>query len=222
MQIRVFVQARMSSVRFAGKMLAPFHGRPLVASVVDGIARGGLRPQIVLLTSTHPSDDPLVDFVLRDCQVPVFRGELDNVVARYQACLRVHPCDWFVRISGDSPLMDGMLVHRMIDFIEPGFDMVTNVKRRTFPPGQSVECVRSAAFAPLEAASLSAAQREHVTTVFYEQPRWRIRSIVCRDPIWAQTRLVVDTEVDLRAVEVFAATEVGRLLDLAPLAEIES
>lgn len=212
----------MSSARFPGKMLAPFRGRPMVASVLQGIARGGLRDSIVLLTSMEPSDDALADFVLRDCHVPVFRGDLDNVVGRFQACLKAYPCDWFVRISGDSPLMDGMLVQRMIEFIEPRFDIVTNVKRRTFPPGQSIECVRSAAFASLDAGSLSVAQREHVTPVFYEESRWKLRSIVCRDPQWAAQRLVVDTPGDLAAVERFSQTEEGGRLSLAPLAEIEA
>lgn len=212
----------MSSARFPGKMLAPFRGRPMVVSVLDGIACGGLRDRIVLLTSMEPSDDALADFVLRDCHVPVFRGELNNVVGRFQACLKAYPCDWFVRISGDSPLVDGMLVQRMIDFIEPGFDIVTNVKRRTFPPGQSIECVHSAVFASLDAGSLSAAQREHVTPVFYEDPRWKLRSIVCRAPQWAAQRLVVDTPDDLIAVERFAQSEEGSRLSLAPLAEIEA
>jgi spore coat polysaccharide biosynthesis protein SpsF len=220
MQIRIFIQARMSSTRFPGKMLAPFRGRPLIAGVIDGIAHGGLRERIVVLTSTEASDGQLADYVLRECNVPVFRGDLDNVAGRFQACLKAYPCDWFVRISGDSPLMDGMLVARMIDFIDPAFDIVTNVKRRTFPPGESVECLRSAAFAALDAAALSPAQREHVTTVFYEQPQWKLRSVVCRDPQWATTRLVVDTPEDLRAVEAFAAS--GNAVSFAALAEVEA
>lgn len=209
----------MSSARFPGKMLAPFRGRPLIESVIDSIARGGLREQVVVLTSTERSDDPLADHVLRECKVPVFRGDLDNVAGRFQACLKAYPCDWFVRISGDSPLMDGLLILRMIELIEPGFDLVTNVKRRTFPPGQSVECVRSAAFASCDAASLTPSQREHVTTMFYDEPQWTLRSVVCRKPQWAATRLVVDTPDDLRGVEAFAAANAAP--SFAQLAEVE-
>ena len=211
----------MSSVRFPGKMLATFCGRPLVSSVINGIARGWPRSQVIVLTSTHSSDDELAKFVVHDCGVAVFRGELDNVVARFQACLETHPCDWFVRISGDSPLMDGALVRRMTEFIAPELDVVSNVKRRTFPSGQSVECVRTAAFASLDPATLTAAQREHVTTVFYDGPQWNVRSIVCRDPQWASKRLVVDTIEDLHALEAFADTDAGRTLSFSSLAEID-
>jgi spore coat polysaccharide biosynthesis protein SpsF len=108
-----------------------------------------------------------------------------------------------------------------MDTIEPRFDLVTNVKHRTFPPGQSVECVRSAAFAALDTTLLTPAQREHVTPVFYERSDWQVRSVVCREPRWAGTRMVVDTAEDLRQVEIFAGTEVARTMSFASLCEIE-
>lgn len=221
MKVCVFIQARMSSERFPGKMLAPFCGRPLIASVVDGVRRGGFSSDIVVLTSTDQTDDPLADYATQHCDVSVFRGPLDDVVARFQACLVAYPCDWFVRISGDSPLMDGALVRRMTEFIDPEFDVVTNVKRRTFPPGESVECVRSAVFAKLRSSELSGPEREHVTKVFYDRSDWRVRSVVCREPHWSETRLVVDTVSDLRAVEVFAGNLAGKSLPFSSLAGIE-
>ena len=211
----------MSSARFPGKMLAPFLGRPLIANVLDGLSRDNLHPQVAVLTSTEASDDALAEFVEQTCKVPVVRGDLYNVAGRFQDAVKAHPCDWFVRISGDSPLIDGKLVRRMMDFIEPRFDLVTNVKRRTFPPGQSVECVRSAAFAALDTAALTQAQREHVTPVFYEGSDWQVRSVVCREPHWADTRMVVDTPDDLRQVELLASTEAVRTVSFASLCEVE-
>jgi spore coat polysaccharide biosynthesis protein SpsF len=221
MQIRIFVQARMSSARFPGKMLTPFLGQPLIASVLDALSRDNLRSQIVVLTSAEASDDALAEFVEQTCHVPVFRGDLNDVAGRFQAALDAYPCDWFVRISGDSPLIEAQLVRRMMDAIEPRFDLVTNVKRRTFPPGQSVECVRSAAFAALDTAMLTPAQREHVTPVFYEGSDWQVRSVVCREPGWTHTRMVVDTPDDLRQVEILAATAAMQTVSFASLCEVE-
>lgn len=211
----------MSSARFPGKMLTPFLGRPLIAHLLDGLSREGLRPQLVVLTSTEPSDDPLAEFVARDCRVPVFRGDLNNVGGRFQAALASYPCDWFVRISGDSPLLDGRLVRRMTDFIAPDLDLVTNVKRRTFPPGQSVECIRSGALISLDTQALTAAQREHVTPVFYESGAWRLRSIVCTEPAWATTRMVVDTPEDLQQVEALAGSGCLQDVSFASLCEVD-
>lgn len=219
MTFRVFVQARMSSERFPGKMLAPFRGRPLIASLLDRLGPD-LLPRTVLLTSDHATDDPLADFVERRCAVPVFRGELQNVAARFQACLAAYPCEWFVRLSGDSPLMSGPLVTAMLGFTGPGHDVVSNVVKRTFPPGQSVECIRSDVFAALKADALTAAQQEHVTKIFYDgQGNWRLRSIVCREPGLSGTRMVVDSLDDLRALEALATDPSA---SLAALVDIEA
>ena len=192
----------MSSARFPGKMLAPFRGRPLIAQVLGRFRDSDLQDRLVVLTSNHASDDPLADFVANRCDVPVFRGDLDDVVARFQSALSQHPCAWFVRISGDSPLIDPVLVQTMIDLCTPSYDLVSNVVRRTFPPGQSVECVRSEAFRALRSTELTADQREHVTKVFYDQPgSWRVRSVTSAEPERASKPMVVDTLEDLRNLE---------------------
>lgn len=200
----------MSSVRFPGKMLAPFRGRPLIAQVLDRFSDTDLHSRIVVLTSSAPTDDPLADYVERHCRVPVFRGDLENVVGRFQAAIAQFPCEWFVRISGDSPLIDASLVQAMIGFADNRHDVVSNVVRRTFPPGQSVECVRSEAFCALDAGELTPDQREHVTKVFYDRRHdWRVRSVVCSDPRWASARMVIDHLDDLRLLEAGVAQPVS-------------
>jgi spore coat polysaccharide biosynthesis protein SpsF len=192
----------MSSARFPGKMLAPFRGRPLIAQVLERFREHDLHSRVVVLTSLDPTDDPLADFVSGRCGAPVFRGDLDNVVARFQSALGEYPCDWFVRISGDSPLIDASLVQAMMRFSDSGYDVVSNVVRRTFPPGQSVECVRSDVYCALNSNELTPDQREHVTKVFYDRPHdWRLRSVICEDPGWSDARMVVDRLEDLRALE---------------------
>jgi spore coat polysaccharide biosynthesis protein SpsF len=199
---RIFIQARMSSARFPGKMLAPFRGRPLIAQVLERFRELDLYSRVVVLTSRDATDDPLADFVANRCAAPVFRGELDNVVGRFQSALAIYPCEWFVRISGDSPLIDASLVQAMMRLSDRNSDVVSNVVRRTFPPGQSVECVRTDVFRALDSNELTSDQREHVTKVFYDQPdRWRLRSVICEDPGWASVRMVVDHLDDLRALE---------------------
>ncbi len=174
----------------------------MIARVLERFRQRDLQSRVVVLTSVDPTDDPLADFVANRCDTPVFRGELDNVVGRFQAALASYPCDWFVRISGDSPLMDASLVQVMIGLSDCNHDVVSNVVKRTFPPGQSVECVCSGVFSALNSSELTLDQREHVTKVFYDRPdTWRMRSVICADPKWAGVRMVVDQLDDLRALE---------------------
>lgn len=201
-KVRVFIQARMSSSRLPGKMLAPFRGRPLIEQVLARFSGSSLRRRVVVLTSTDRSDDPLADFVEDRCETPVFRGDLDDVVKRFQTALEAYPCTWCVRLSGDSPLMDATLVERMLTLTGDDLDLVSNVVRRTFPSGQSVECVNAETLRKLKSASLTDEEREHVTKVFYSAPeRWRLRSVVCTDAQWAGRRMVVDSLEDLRELQ---------------------
>lgn len=204
--ICIFVQARMSSRRFPGKVLASLAGRPMIDHVLERCGRAFGLERVVLATSVEPSDDALADHAA-SLGVSVFRGELDNVLGRFQRCLAVHPCEWFVRISADSPLIDPRLVACIAERRAPRLDLVTNVQPRTFPAGQSVEVVNSGTFAALDAAALTAEEREHVTLAFYRHPeRFRVCNVASRDPQLASQHLAVDTLEELRMVEAMLAS----------------
>lgn len=204
--IRIFVQARMSSRRFPGKVLAPLAGRPLIAHVLERCGRAFGPQGVVLATSVDASDDPLAAFAAREGQA-LFRGDLDNVARRFQQCLAAHPCEWFVRISGDSPLIDPELIVAVAARREPQYDLVTNVHPRTFPPGQSVEVVRAACYAAIDTAAWTAEEREHVTLALYRSPQeYRVRNVGSREAGAARRSLAVDTREDLHAVEALIAS----------------
>jgi spore coat polysaccharide biosynthesis protein SpsF len=204
--IRIFVQARMSSRRFPGKVLATLAGRPMIDHVLERCGRAFGLERVVLATSIESSDDALADHAAT-LGVSVFRGEIDNVLGRFQRCLAAHPCEWFVRISADSPLIDPRLVACVAERRVPGLDLVTNVQPRTFPAGQSVEVVNSGSFARLDAAALTEEEREHVTLVFYRHPeRFRMRNVASRDPRLASQHFAVDTREELRMVEAMLAS----------------
>ncbi len=204
--IRIFVQARMSSRRFPGKVLAPLAGRPMIDHVLERCGRAFGADRVVLATSREESDDPLAAHA-RALGVSVFRGELGDVFSRFRGCLAAYPCEWFVRISADSPLIDPRLIARVADRRESDLDLVTNVRPRTFPPGQSVEVINAEHFAAMDVAALTAEEREHVTLVFYNYPdRYRVHNVASRDPLLARQHLAVDTREELQAVEALLAS----------------
>ena len=54
------LQARMSSSRFPGKVLAQLAGKPMVIRQLERIQRASSLDAVVVATSTDPSDDELV------------------------------------------------------------------------------------------------------------------------------------------------------------------
>lgn len=200
--VRAFIQARMSSTRFPGKVLAPFASRPLIAHVIDQVAQALPLDHITVATSIEPSDDPLACYV-RELGVSVHRGALDNVFMRLRSCLQAYSCTWFFRVCADSPLYNGTLLQTMLGYCDrTDVDLITNVFPRTFPKGQSVEMINAATFAAIDVAQLTSEEREHVTKVYYNHPaRFKIINIESEDSRLADTSLAVDTLEDLRRLE---------------------
>ncbi len=218
--VRIFIQARMSSSRFPGKMLAPLLGRPVLAHVVEKAAAAVGLDRVVVLTSTETSDDALVCYTESFLKAKVYRGDLSNVVRRFQKGIAEHPCEWFVRICGDSPLIDPRLILAMIKRIRPQDDLVTNVAVRTFPPGQSVEILKASTFNAIEAARLKAEEQEHVTLHYYSNPvRYVINQIRSVRPELVEQRMVVDTLDDLFEIEAKLSDKSAIPQDFASLME---
>jgi spore coat polysaccharide biosynthesis protein SpsF len=200
--IRAFIQARMSSSRFPGKVLAPLNGTPLIAHVIDRVADALPRDHITVSTSTEASDDPLACYV-EHLGVAVHRGPLDDVFSRFAACLEAYPCAWFFRLCADSPYLDPTLMLRMIPHAHEGeADLVTNVFPRSYPAGQSVELVRAAAFRAVERGGLAPDQREHLTRYFYQHAEaYKIINLSSGKPALSSVSFAVDRLEDLARLE---------------------
>lgn len=108
------IQARMSSTRLPGKVLLPLAGKPMIWHIVERARACKLVDVVIVATSVEASDDPLASFCA-DSDIPCFRGSLDNVLSRFVEILKTHPADFFVRITGDCPLIDPIFIDRQLD-----------------------------------------------------------------------------------------------------------
>lgn len=166
MRIGAIIQARMSSSRLPGKVLRELAGKPLLAYVVERMRRVEGLDFFVVATSEAPSDDPVGEFC-RSNGVACHRGSLADVAQRFVDTLAQHPCDAFVRYCADSPLLDVQLMGEAVrSFRNSDVDLVTNIFPRSYPPGHSVEVVRSEAFCKA-VPKMNEVEREHNTAFFY-------------------------------------------------------
>ena len=205
MTVRAFIQARMSSARFPGKVLAPFRGEPVVLHAVRAATAAVGEDAVVVATSTAPSDDPLCAY-LDSIGVAVVRGPLDDVFERFRLAARTHPCDWMLRLTADSPLLDPEVLRRVVAAgAGSAADLVTTTSPRTYPKGMNAELIRVETLQRIDAAELDDDDREHVTRFFYRHPaRFTIVNVESGDPALAEHDLSVDTVDDLRRLEAGA------------------
>ena len=178
----------------------------MIARVIEGVKHALPQDQIIVATSNEASDDPLACYAQR-LGVKVFRGPLEDVFNRFRLCLEAYPCDWFFRISADSPLLNGKIMTVMMTYIIPRLDLVTNVQKRTFPRGHSVELLNAVSFSRIDPARLSAEDCEHVTRFYYAHPEeFHILNLENVDSAYGKLNFAVDTLEDLRRVEEMVHT----------------
>jgi spore coat polysaccharide biosynthesis protein SpsF len=202
----------MNSARFPGKVLAPLHGRPIILHTIERVKQVIPEQSITVVTSSEKSDDPVAFYVQR-IGISIFRGPLDDVFGRFRLCLLEYPCEWILRLSADSPLLDVENLRRVLAFAENGdIDLVTTTFPRSFPTGQNAELIRVDTFLKINPAELSAHDQEHVTPFYYRQPeRFHIVNVASGDPRLADLSFAVDTLEDLRRLEKVPEDEVSTL-----------
>lgn len=200
MKMGVIVQSRMGSERLPGKALVRIAGKPLLQYVLERLERCTMLDAVVVATSTASEDDAIVQF----CQgwgAKCCRGPLNDVAGRFLGVLEQNDWEAFVRIAGDSPLLDQRLVDRGAKlFCGGNFDLVTNVWPRSYPYGQSVEVVATKILKQTYKRMKKPNDREHVTRFFYQHSRefklYNFRSKVN----YAGLHMAVDTEKDYKTI----------------------
>ena len=169
------LQARMTSSRLPGKVMAPLLGEPMVSRQVERIRRSQRIDGIVLATSTDPSDDPLVELAA-SLGIAVVRGPLDDVLARYVMAVEEHEPEVVVRLTADCPLTSPTVIDAVIEqFLAADVDYCSNTLTPTFPDGLDAEVVRASVLVDVAGVSDDAAEREHVTLgVYRRSERYRL------------------------------------------------
>lgn len=191
------IQARMSSTRLPGKVLMPLAGAPMLARQIERVRRASSIGQLVVATSDHPSDDPLI-LLCRSLEVPCYRGPLDDVLGRYYgAARRFGPSDHIVRLTGDCPLADPDVIDAVIaHHLAEDADYTNNTQKLTFPKGLDVEVFRASLLERAHKETRDPYDREHVTPFFYRRPTWfKLANLEC-DPPLGDLRWTVDTPED--------------------------
>lgn len=195
----------MSSSRLPGKAMRLVYRRPLLGHVLDRVRQCKAIDGLCVATSTDGADDAIAEFARAE-GISIHRGSLDDVAGRMADAAAACNADALVRVNADSPLIDPALIDRAVDMFRVETpDLATNVLRRTFPKGQSVEVIATSALRAACAAMTDAADREHVTTWFYANPgRFRIAAFEAETPR-GDMQLSVDTPADLARVEAILA-----------------
>lgn len=171
MKIGFIIICRYNSSRLPGKILKPINGKPIIAYIIERLEKVVPRNQIIVATSEEQTDDPINDYCIRN-NVNCFRGSLNNVSGRFLKCAEKNELDYAVRINGDNFFIDIDTVKKMIEVANTNkYDVVSNLKNRSYPKGMSVEMVKTKFYKSQYQLFKSPDDFEHVTIFLYQNEK---------------------------------------------------
>lgn len=213
-RIVAVVPARLGSTRLPGKVLLDLADRTILDWVVGRARRARAIDQLVVATTSEPSDDDLVQYC-RDAGYPVIRGSRDDVLDRVVTAAASERADIVIRLASHGPLIDPEIVDSLVDIHQREHrDYTTNSlpapHPRTYPIGLDVEVVSMSALTEAWANRSDQRHRENVTPYLYEEPgRFNVRLVAGEDSA-GDARWAVETRADLEALRALVTAANAR------------
>jgi len=207
MKIVSIIQARMSSSRLPGKVMADISGHPMIWHVLQRVQAINRLDGIVLAIPETPADDCLAE-VAQEWGIGCVRGSEYDVLQRYYRAAEWAKADAIVRVTADCPLFDPGIANRAlmqylatdVDYVCAGAGMI-GATDLGFPRGTDVEIFSFRVLDQVWRNAKTLYDHEHVTPYIYQSGQFTIGTV---KPIgwerWPELRLCVDTEDDLRMV----------------------
>ncbi|HEY1309144.1 MAG TPA: glycosyltransferase family protein [Vicinamibacterales bacterium] len=180
MRIVVVVQARTGSSRLPGKVLMPLANRPLLQRMLERVLAANTPSEVVVATTRDRMDD-VIETIAKKAGVACVRGHATDLLDRHYSAGLAFEADAVVKIPSDCPLIDPIVIDRVIGYYTAhadNADFVSNLHPPSYPDGNDVEVMP---FRILETAWIEACEtheREHTTPFIWERPaRFRIHNI---------------------------------------------
>ena len=141
MKIIAIVQARMGSKRLPGKVMMEAGGKPLIGHLVDRLRQCKNLDGIVVAGPMVDQRSALQKYLTQiECD-HYFGDEENDLCKRFLSTIALHRCDAFVRICGDSPLIEQEPINLTCKWLRSGADFFSTVGWKMLSPGNSSEGV---------------------------------------------------------------------------------
>ena len=189
-RVVLIIQARMGSLRLAGKSMMELAGAPLLGRIIERIKRTKRIDEIVLATTFSPDDDVLIELG-RDSGISVFRGSENDLVDRFYQTAKEYKADIIVRFPGDNATPEPAEIDRIVEYHFRGeSDFSSNivpVYENGYPTGIGAEVFSFETLEDIWKRNHNPKKREHLHMNFYdvltqepvEPERYRVGTIPC-------------------------------------------
>ena len=163
MKIVAIVQARMGSTRLPGKALKLITGKAMIEIL---LSRLSLSKEInkIVVAIPESEDNNLLQLAVESLGFSCYRGSEKDVLNRFYNSAKFVSADVIVRITGDCPLVDSILVDECIKgYKNSNVDYFSNVDPVSYPDGLDIEVMSFESIERANNETDSEFDREHVT-----------------------------------------------------------
>lgn len=198
MKINCIIQARTGSTRLPNKIQKKINGITILEHCINRVKKAKLCDNVIIATTTLDQDKPIVE-IAKANNVLWFCGSENDLLDRYMQCCQTFKCDVIVRITSDCPLIDPILIDKMITtFID--YDSKTYLKNTWFenayPSGYDIEIFPFATLKHYwETTDFGDPRREHVLGHFLKNNMHKYSCKEIKKSV-NQFHLSVDTHED--------------------------
>jgi spore coat polysaccharide biosynthesis protein SpsF len=199
------LQARMSSSRLPGKVMAIVNGKPVIYWQIKRILASNLIDKLVVVTSNDNSDDVLYNYLVSE-GVDVYRGSLENVFSRYLEVIKKYNPESIVRFTADCPMIMPAIIDLVVEAgLNSNSDYLSNTLIPSFPDGLDTEYVSRRAIEEISKLNLTQSEQEHVTLGIYGRAsKFEVQNYLNSTDL-SSYRWTLDTNEDLKFIRFIFA-----------------
>ncbi|MCX7729344.1 MAG: glycosyltransferase family protein [Bacteroidia bacterium] len=201
------IQARMGSSRLPGKVLKPIiEDIPSLYLQYERISPSQKIDKLIIATSTLPQDD-IIEYYCNQWQIPVFRGDEQNVLKRFYEAATLFQADTIIRVTADCPLHHYQVIDWCIEQFEK--QQVDYFSNSNEPPvledGWDTEVFTYQALKTAYFEATKNYEQEHVTPYIKQSGKFKCiyQKFLSNNP--HSFKLSVDNENDYKLIQsIFA------------------
>jgi len=196
MQVLAILQARTTSTRLPGKVLKKILGKPMLELQLERMRRAECYDELIVATSNQPSDDEIAH-LCSSLHIGCFRGNLEDVLDRYQRATMQYEARHIVRMTADCPAVEPWLMDATIaSHLKTGNDYTCASSESGWPDGLDVEVMRRETLEMAYREAKAPQDREHVTPFIKRHPEKFRLGYLAAPGDYSNQRWTVDTPED--------------------------
>lgn len=195
-KVLIIIQARMSSKRLPGKVLASIGSYRSLDLLIKRVKKSKLTNQYLVAMPKNSEQKDLKNFCIKN-NITFFEGEEDNVLKRFYECAKLYNATHVVRITADCPFIDPEIIDDCIEkSVNENYDYVSNTLTQTFPDGLNVAVFTMTALEDSYRHAKTKFDKEHVTPFIKRSSKYtKYTFTLNRDK--SHVRITIDEKADL-------------------------